>query len=113
VALALMVAVLLLAAGAVLVLWRRRTADPYGYSGESVYPYGWSAGDWTTPDAESPSQPEPEPEPAAVAAPAEPVAAATPRRRDRAAQAIGGMAAAGAAVSLLLGRLTGRRGRRR
>jgi hypothetical protein len=116
-ALAIVLAALLAAAlVAALLVWRRRTADPYGYSHQdqpSVYPYGWSSYESSTP-SEPAALPEPEPDP--VPAPgAEPVAAqpaSRPRRRDRAMQAAGGLAASGAALSLLLGRLASRRRRR-
>lgn len=60
-------------------------------------------------DTATPPGPPAHPEPHDLAGQgAEP---STPRRRDRAMQAAGGLAASGAALSLLLGRLTGRRRR--
>jgi hypothetical protein len=99
--------VALLLAGLAVLLWRRRTADPYAYyEAPSVYPYGWSA---TSEPVESPADPPaPEQAPPPVTAPTP----ARPRRRDRAMQAAGALAASGAAVTLLLGRLAGRRRRR-
>lgn len=115
---AALLAALMLAGLGVLLVRRRQTADPYAnYQAPSAYPYGWSAGDWTAPPPAESADPTPEPiaaEPIAAEPHDAPSAAAPPRtrRRDRAMQAVGGLAAGGAAVSLLLGRLAGRRKRR-
>ncbi len=112
-ALAALLAGLLVAGVVALLVWRRRTADSYGYSHQpSVYPYGWSSYESNTPS--EPAAP-PEAPSAATEPAAQPMATAappTPRRRDRAMQAFGGLAASGAALSLLLGRLASRRRRR-
>jgi hypothetical protein len=105
---------LALAGAGVLLLRHRRASDPYGYYAQapSVYPSAWGAGDWD--DAgewgeadQSPVNETPAPPPEAPTVDS-PVA----RRRDRAAQAFGGVAAASAAVTFVVGRLIGRRRRR-
>jgi hypothetical protein len=116
----ILAALALAAAG--LVLFRRRAADPYGYGGETVaspYPRAWSPTDWESEQPDEPQQAAQEPPPAPTGnepggiswgAVAEDMP--RPRKRDRAVQAAGGLAASGAVVSLLLGRLFGRRRRR-
>jgi hypothetical protein len=109
-----LLAALALAGAGVLLLRHRRAPDPYGYYRQppSVYPSARGAGDWDdagdwgeadqTPVNETPAPP---PEAPTVDSP-------VARRRDRAAQAFGGVAAASAAVTFVVGRLIGRRRRR-
>jgi hypothetical protein len=112
--LAILVALAL--AGAGFLLLRRRTANSYDdYYSQTPYTPAWSQTNWNTPPQELQDQPAADPHDELDAIHRGPVAGAPPvepRRRDRAMQAFGGLAASGALASLLVGRLLGRRRRR-
>jgi hypothetical protein len=121
---ALLAGLLPITAVGVLLLWRRRTTAPDGYSKTpAVYPYGWGSDTTNRPPVpEPPTWPRAPRADSGLAPPSAgedaagtsspPAAPAGSQRRARATRAFGGLAAFGAGLSLVLARLSARRRRR-